>query len=161
MRSLLLSSVAIATSAALLALVACAKRADPRDAAVAACIAAVGASATEPDSARAGRAVATGCAELYAEPACRQGYTTAWDERTSPAERTRILVEACTAAYCPKLDEPRPDLCTAPAQAFAERAAQWQRFQRVVLVRDLGVERATRVLDAMGAAARARTDGVH
>ena len=126
------------------------------DAAVDTCIAAVRASADEADATLAGRGVATACAPLFAEPACREGFATAWAETTSPAERTRILVEACTAAYCPKLDAPKPALCAAPAETPTARSEQWHAFQRVVLTRDLGAPRADRVLAEMAAAAEKR-----
>jgi hypothetical protein len=127
------------------------------DAAVDTCITTVRASADESDATVAGRRVATACAPLFAEPACREGFAAAWAESTSPAERTRVLVEACTAAYCPKLEAPRPVLCTAPAETPSARSEQWRAFQRVVLTRDLGAARADRVLAEMTAAAEKRS----
>jgi hypothetical protein len=139
-----------------LSLAACSRNGLAHDA-VDTCVTAVRAGGDEPDSTLAGRNVATACAPLFAEPACREGFATAWAESTSPAERTRILVDACTAAYCPKLDAPKPDLCVAPAEDFVTRARQWQSFQKVVLTRDLGAPRAERVLAEMAAAGEKRS----
>jgi hypothetical protein len=144
-----------------LALAACTDRADPRDAAVDTCVAAVKTAGQLADPTAAGRNVAMGCAGLYRESACRDGFARAWDPSTGPAERTRIMVDACTAAYCGKLDAPKPELCTQPASDFAERAAQWRAFQKSVLTRDLGAERTARVLEAMRAAADLRASDAH
>jgi hypothetical protein len=55
---------------------------------------------------------------------------------------------------CPKLEAPKPELCTAPAETPSARAEQWHSFQRAVLARDLGAARADRVLAEMAMAAQ-------
>ena len=117
---------------------------------------AVRASDDQADATLAGRSVANACAPLFEEPSCREGYVLAWDERTSPASRIGVLVDACSAAYCPKLGEPRPALCMHRATQLAPLSEQWQEFQRAALTRDQGAARAERVLAAMKASGEKR-----
>jgi hypothetical protein len=66
------------------------------------------------------------------------------------------MMDACCAAYCPKLDDPKPTLCTAEAADVSGRSTQWRQFQQAVLTRDLGSARADRVLAAMTEAGNKR-----
>jgi hypothetical protein len=140
----------------------CARHDAAEDAAVDTCTSALRASGDEADPTAAGRSVAVACAPLYEERACREGYRRAWDEQTDPSQRIRILVDACSAAYCPKLAEPRPALCAQPSAehgGFVALSERWQEFQGVVLVRDLGAARAEKVLAAMKEAGAKRAAG--
>jgi hypothetical protein len=94
-----------------------------------------------------GRRLAQACGALFAERGCSDAYKQAW-EHFDPSQRIRIMVEGCRDAYCPTLAVPRPTLCESGTFVI-EAAADWPEFLRVILVRDLGEERAGRVLHAM------------
>lgn len=136
--------------------IGCGRSNGAKDAAVVTCVAAVQASGDQADSTSAGKKLAAACAPLFEESACREGYAKAWADSTSEADRARVMMDACCAAYCPKLDEPKPTLCTAEAADVSGRSEQWRQFQRVVLTRDLGPARADRVLAAMTEAGKKR-----
>jgi hypothetical protein len=138
----------------------CGRSSRAKDAAVETCIAAVRASGDQADSTLAGKKVASACAPLFEEEACREGYTKAWADSTSEAERVGIMMDACCAAYCPKIDDPKPTTCTAEAADVSGRSTQWRQFQQAVLTRDLGPARADRVLAAMTEAGNTRLKGM-
>lgn len=54
-------------------------------------------------------AFARGCADVHAEPDCRDAWRRAIDAR--PEKRTREVAAACAPAACRSLPEPKPALC--------------------------------------------------
>jgi biopolymer transport protein ExbD len=80
--------------------------------------------------------------KVYAEPACNAAWATA--DAADPAARPRMIIDACSAAYCPKLADPKPRLCvsskTLPS-SFRRELLEWTEFHLRVLTPALGLER--------------------
>lgn len=72
--------------------------------------------ASTPDPARAEQErttkLAVACADLYSEPRCAQAFR-GWSQ-TPLTERAATVARACRDAYCPRLVEPKPVLCSEP-----------------------------------------------
>lgn len=125
-----------------------------KDAAVDGCIAAVRGASRATDVRARTVTVARACSGIYSERACRDGYLLAAADETDPAAFARIIRERCRDAYCPLLATPKPKLCDAGELGVAAASAAWPELVQSALVRDLGPERATRVLSEMATAAR-------
>jgi hypothetical protein len=82
------------------------------------------------------QAIATACADVVVEKRCHDELL-AFD--TPPDQRIAKLLDACTAAYCPILPDPKPARCTDPN---GDGAGFWH----AVHLFDLGPE-ATKILD--------------
>jgi hypothetical protein len=54
--------------------------------------------------------VTVACAGAILEPDCRRAFEAL--DQVSADKRPESIVRACAAAYCPKLPEPKPELCT-------------------------------------------------
>jgi hypothetical protein len=125
-----------------------------KDAAVDHCIDVLGSSRSIEDPYARGVAMSDACAALYAERGCREAFAHAWAKDTDPSQRSRIMAEGCRDAYCPKLAAPKPAMCDEAEPNLITAQTTWPEFVRTVLVRDLGEERADRVLAAMKAASK-------
>jgi biopolymer transport protein ExbD len=79
-----------------------------------------------------------GCAYLYSAPACREAFLNAG--KAPPESRLSGIIDACRGAYCPRLAEPKPDLCLDPRTTTAlDQLTQWRAFTRRVFALELGV----------------------
>ena len=88
------------------------------------------------------RIVSSACAGLFVEARCRS----AWENSAtvSPSEQIGHLISECRAAYCPLLNEPKPDLCSSSltfttVEQQKKRDAMWAELVRRIQVLDLGV----------------------
>jgi len=127
-----------------MAISAC-QREGPGDTEVDACIQAMEASVASdtPPGERAAR-VAAGCARVYAEPECQQAHEKFGEG--DPSQKARLLAERCAHAYCDKLAEPKPSLCSgAPVASPLELAKGWGELRGAIWKRDLGEARAKRL----------------
>lgn len=87
--------------------------------------------------------VAAACAPLYQEAACRQAMEK-FDE--PPMEqRASTLLRSCARAYCPVLPSPKPHVCAATDTPPTD-LSEWAELRQAILQRDIGAERAARVL---------------
>jgi hypothetical protein len=105
---------------------------DARDTAVDGCLAALRDAPQIEDITERGASVARACGALYAEAGCREAYASAW-AHFDPSQRSRIMMEGCRAAYCPKLPPPRPGLCEQAEPNLITARTTWPEFVRVVL----------------------------
>lgn len=124
------------------------QRTGPGDTEVDACIQAMETSVASdaPPGQRAAR-VAAGCARVYAEPECQQAHEKFGEG--DPSQKARLLAERCAHAYCDKLTEPRPSLCSgAPIAGPLELAKGWSELRDAIWKRDLGEARAKRLDEA-------------
>ncbi len=82
--------------------------------------------------------LASACKDLYVENGCRQVFDDL--AATDLPQRAAVIAQACRKAYCPKLTEKKPSLCTvaklppSPLQLIK----QWHELQWAILCRDLG-----------------------
>jgi hypothetical protein len=91
--------------------------------------------------------MAAGCARIYAEPECQQAHEKFGEG--DPSQKARILAERCAHAYCDKLDQPKPTLCTNwPPAGPMELFQGWAELRQAIWKRDLGEARTQRLLDA-------------
>jgi biopolymer transport protein ExbD len=80
---------------------------------------------------------ARGCHDLYSEPACRRAVARLAD--ISPDSRLATLVGECSAAYCDKLDEPKPRVCKPGAKPEAvDLGPAWRELDQRILELELG-----------------------
>lgn len=81
--------------------------------------------------------LARACADIYSEPGCAE----AWRHPAPKLEeRASAMTKACRDAYCPKLSEPRPELCaTKELPLPVEMARQWRELHIRIIARELGV----------------------
>lgn len=117
----------------------------PGDTEVDACIQAMETSFTSdaPPGERSAR-VAAGCARVYAEPECQQAHEKFGEG--DPSQKARLLAERCAHAYCDKLSDPKPALCSnAPITSPMELAKGWGELRGAIWRRDLGESRAKRL----------------
>jgi hypothetical protein len=87
--------------------------------------------------------VAQACAPLYHEAACRKAMEK-FDE-PPPAERAATVLRICAHAYCPLIAAPKPSVCARPDEAPVDLTL-WADLRQAALERDIGRERAARVL---------------
>jgi hypothetical protein len=99
-----------------------------------------------------------GCARVYAEPECQQAHEKFGEG--DPSQKARLLAERCAHAYCDKLAEPKPSLCSdVPVAGPLELAKGWGELRAVVWKRDLGEARVKRLHEATRRIAEQRMRG--
>lgn len=129
-------------------LLASCKRTGPGDLEIDTCIQAMDSAlkSETPAGERAAR-IAMGCARVYAEPECQQAHERFGEG--DPSQRARLVAERCAHAYCARLAEPKPSLCSdEPVASPSELAKGWSELRTVIWKRDLGEERAKRLDEA-------------
>lgn len=79
-----------------------------------------------------------GCADIYSAPECRGAILET--TRAPLGSGFAGVIRACRAAYCPRLAEPKPELCTAQIDENSLAwSPQWQAFTRRMLAHEMGV----------------------
>ena len=80
---------------------------------------------------------ARGCNDLYSEPACRRAIAQLAD--VSPDARVATIARACSGAYCAKLGDPKPRLCTAGLGSdTGDLGEEWRELDARILALELG-----------------------
>ena len=73
------------------------------------------------------------CGEMYTEKRCREAFQSCAED---PKGNWLVTItEECGAAYCPKLTDPKPAVCTKERDNSAE---QWWRFHNAVMHIEIG-----------------------
>lgn len=99
------------------------------------------------------RDVFAACAPLYSDAACRAARSPGKGTDVRPSERLQNMVQACRAAYCPRLS-PRPTLCEVDdARLGREGLALFQELDDAILRLELGA-RAEPILELRKSGAR-------